>query len=280
MKYYDENRNGYYNPDDGQDSNLPGENANWRAIQAGFAASAAKDSQQDTDVATAASAAEAARRTADQALEAAQAAGGDITDLEAAVQAAQQTADSAGTAAAAAQTAAGNATTAAQSAAATASSALAAAQAAQAAAGTPTSIGGNLEMYTEANNTIPANRTYFMWCTRGTATTFGSPENPGGSPVPDGIYQLPPAGTRGGITAFLPNDPPVSLGVVSMCASALSGYGYSSERVGISVTGGDGTVTGRVCFAVQSNNLSTDVVIPQGTRVLIQTDFARTSYPS
>lgn len=124
MKYYDENRNGYYNPDDGQDSVLPGENANWKAIQAGFAASAAKDSQQDTDVASAANVAEAARRTADQALEAAQAAGDDITDLEAAVRTAQQTADSAGTAAAAAQTAAGNASSA-------ASSAAAAAQAAQ-----------------------------------------------------------------------------------------------------------------------------------------------------
>lgn len=117
MKYYDENRNGYYNPDDGQDSLVPGENANWRAIQAGFAASAAKDSQQDTDVATAASAAEAARRTADQALEAAQAAGGDITDLEAAVAAAQQTADGAATAAQTARGLAESAGTAAQSAA-------------------------------------------------------------------------------------------------------------------------------------------------------------------
>lgn len=124
MKYYDENRNGYYNPDDGQDSRLPGENANWKAIQAGFAASAARDSQQDTDVASVANVAEAARRTADQALEAAQAAGGDITDLEAAVATARSLAESAGTAAQSAASAA-------QAAQQTADGAATAAQAAQ-----------------------------------------------------------------------------------------------------------------------------------------------------
>lgn len=38
MAYYDEYDNDLYNPDDGHDSKLPGDNANWKAIQKGFKA--------------------------------------------------------------------------------------------------------------------------------------------------------------------------------------------------------------------------------------------------
>lgn len=50
--YYDEYRNVYYNPDDVTGSTIrPGKNANWKAIQRGFALSAERDQLQDTKIA-------------------------------------------------------------------------------------------------------------------------------------------------------------------------------------------------------------------------------------
>lgn len=48
MKYYDDYRNKYYNPDD--EINRPGRNVNWKDIQQGFSLAAAKDDEQDSSI--------------------------------------------------------------------------------------------------------------------------------------------------------------------------------------------------------------------------------------